>query len=298
MNATGAQQLVPPGHVNDPPEEVAAAGLAAIVGKLQGVKPFPEAAQRLLLLMWDPEHDTDRVVETIQADPTLTARVLRLINSGAFGLRRKCESVRRSVVLLGSHQVAQIAVAQLALAQFAGGGPSARRIADHCQAVASLCRLLARRRPRLRNVDVFTPGMLHDLGKLLMLQVDQGEYEELIATSPVEPDTTSLQEAAKFGYDHAVLAEHVMRQWKLPDHLCEVISLHHDFEAALRRSASVAESVAVLRFADHLSYVLPGTPHGDPEQIATLAELEEAQLLELDTHRLAQLWPSLFEALS
>jgi HD-like signal output (HDOD) protein len=139
--------------------------------------------------------------------------------------------------------------------------------------------------------------MLHDLGKLLLLQVDQGEYEELLRSVPVGADTASQQELARFGYDHAILAEHVMRQWRLPDHLCEVIRLHHDFDAASRVSPTVAESVAVLRFADHLSYVLPGDPHGDPEQIAILAEMPEAKALDLDARRLAQLWPSLFEAL-
>ena len=56
-----------------PPEQHAAAGLAAIVGKLQGLKPFPESAQRLLLVLWDPEHESSEVVKIIERDPTLTA---------------------------------------------------------------------------------------------------------------------------------------------------------------------------------------------------------------------------------
>ncbi len=282
---------------NGPPEDIAEAGLAAIVGKLQGLKPFPEAAQRLLLLVWDPEHDADAVVEIIQSDPSLTARVLRLINSGVFGLRHRCESVRRSVVLLGSEQVAQVAVAQLALDQFDGTGKLGKQISDHCRLVGNLCRKLGARRPRLRNVDVYTPGMLHDLGKLLLLQVDQGEYLDVVMSAPAEPDALHALERSRFGYDHAVLADRVMEQWKLPVLLREVIRLHHDWDTARAGTVGLRESVAVLRLADRLSYELIGDPVGDPEKLELIAASPEAQTLELDTHRLAQLWPQYFELL-
>lgn len=287
-----------PNHArgNDPPEDIAEAGLAAIVGKLQGLKAFPEAAQRLLFLIWDPDHRPEAVVEIIQSDPTLTARVLRLVNSGAFGLRHKCESVHRTVVLLGSEQVAQIAVAQLALDQFDGTGPVGRRICSHCRVVATLCRKLAARRPRLRNVDVFTPGMLHDLGKLLLLQVDQGEYLEMLEQAAPEPDALYAWERARFGYDHAVLADRVMQQWNLPLLLREVIALHHEWDLVQKGSVGLLESVAVLRLADALSYALVGDPVGEPEKLNALAQGPEAQQLDLDAYRLAQLWPALFQA--
>jgi HD-like signal output (HDOD) protein len=283
---------------NDPPEDLAGAGLAGIVGKLRGLEPFPEAAHRLLLLIWDPEHDSEKVVEIIQSDPSLTARVLRLINSGAFGLRRQCESVRRAVVLMGSQQVAQVAVAQLALDQFRSVGPLGRRICDHCQLVAKLCRTLAARRQRLRNVDLFTPGMLHDIGKLLMLQVDQGDYADMLTEASGEPDTLHALERSRFGYDHAVLAHHVMTQWRLPEQLRTVILLHHDPKGASAVSVTMAESVSVLRLADALSYALPGDPVGDGEKISAIAGSDEAKTLELDAYRLAQLWPVFFELLS
>ncbi len=282
----------------DPPEDLAEAELAAIVGKLQGLKPFPEAAKRLLLLIWDPDHDAEAVVGIIQSDPTLSARVLRLINSGVFGLRRKCESVRRSVVLLGSEQVAQIAVAQLALDQFDGTGPVGKQICEHCRLVGNLCRKLGSRRPRLRNVDVFTAGMLHDLGKLLSLQVDQGEYRELLESAPAEPDALHLLEREKFGYDHAVLADRIMEQWKLPVLLREVIALHHDWERAEQASVGLRESVAVLRVADQLSYAVSVDPLGEGELLERIATMPEAQVLELDVHRLAQLWPQYVELAS
>jgi HD-like signal output (HDOD) protein len=273
------------------PEQHAAAGLAAIVGKLQGLKPFPESAQRLLLVVWDPEHDSNEVVKIIERDPTLTAKVLRLVNSAAFGLKKVCESISRAVVLLGSRSVAEVAVAQIALSQFDDAGPTSRLIADHCQLVGQLCRKLASRRRLLRSIDVFTPGILHDLGKLLMLQVDQGEYEQLFLSTPLEPDVMHEVEHAHYGYDHAVLAEHVMVDWRLPDVLRDIIRAHHDPKTAASLSPALQEAVHVLRASDRLSYLLVKNVAPSPELLERLATLREFQALELDTERLAQLWP-------
>lgn len=288
---------IAPDLENAPPEDLAASGLAAIAGKLLGLAPFPEAAQRLMSLIWDPDHTSEAVVEVIQSDPTITARVLRLINSGAFGLPRSCESIHRAVVLLGSLQVAQIALAQLALEMFDDTGPLGRRISTHCRTVGLLCRRLAARRPGLRHVDVFTPGMLHDLGKLLMLQVDQGDYAELLREAPEDADVSHQLERARFGYDHAVLASHVMTQWNLPPRLREIIALHHDPEAAASRP-DLIESVAVLRMADRLSYALASDPFGETETLENVVACPEAELLELDAYRLVQLWPTLREAIA
>lgn len=274
-----------------PPDQYAAAGLAAIVGKLQGLKPFPESAQRLLLVVWDPEHDSAEVVKIIERDPTLTAKVLRLVNSSAFGLRKTCESISRAVMLLGSRNVAEVAVAQIALSQFDDAGPLSRVIADHCQLVGGLCRKLAARRRLLRNVDVFTPGMLHDLGKLLMLQVDQGDYEQLVASAPAEPDALHALERAQYGYDHAILADHVMTQWQLPSTLREVIRLHHDLDNVDPNLPAIREAVLVLRAADRLSYALLAHPDITPEVAQDLAATREFQALELDAERVTVLWP-------
>jgi HD-like signal output (HDOD) protein len=221
----------------------------------------------------------------------LTAKVLRLVNSGVFGLRRSCESISRAIVLLGSRQVAEIAVAQLALGQFDNTGELGRAIADHSQRVAGLCRKLAARRKQLRNVDVFTPGMLHDVGQLLMLQVDQGEYERLLRSVPAEADSLHELEMANFGYDHAVLAHHVMEQWRLPEMLRDVIRYHHDPAGIDPNNPTLREAVAVLRLANQISYVLLGDRNGERENLARLAATDEAALLELDATKLAQLWP-------
>jgi two-component system, cell cycle response regulator len=283
----------PDAPLSDVPAGAAGGGLAAIVGRLHGLKPFPDTAQRLLSAVCDPNHRGTQVVSIIETDPELTAKVLRLVNSGAFGLRHICESVERSIVLLGTRQVAELAAARLALDQFEGSGKLGKTIRSHSIAVAGLSRRLARRRPLLAGVDTFTPGILHDVGKLLQLQADQGQYAQLLSSAPHEASTFQLLERAHLGYDHAMLADYVMDGWHIPEFLRTVVALHHNQDATWNHSGQVVEAVAVLRLADHLDYALQKDPSGDCA--SEVAALDAAELVELAEADLRALWPELLD---
>jgi HD-like signal output (HDOD) protein len=283
----------PDAPMSDVPASASGVGLAAIVGRLHGLKTFPDTAQRLLSAVCNPNHRNAEVVSIIETDPELTAKVLRLVNSGAFGLRHNCESVERSIVLLGTRQVAELAAARLALDQFEGSGKFGKAIRSHSIAVAALSRRLARRRPLLSGVDTFTPGILHDVGKLLQLQADQGQYAQLLSSAPHGAETFHQLERAHLGYDHAMLAGYVMQGWHIPEFLRTVVELHHNQDATWNHSEQVVEAVAVLRLADHLDYALQIDLSGDcAGEIAALDAAELVQLAEVD---LRALWPELLD---
>lgn len=282
-----------PRIVSETPSSAVSTGLAALVAELHGLRPFPQTAQRLISTVCNPNHRAAEVIAIIETDPELTAKVLRLVNSGAFGVRHVCESIERGVVLLGTRQVAELAAARLAFEQFEAAGRLGMAVAAHSLSVAALSRRLARSRAALASVDVFTPGILHDVGKLLLLQVDQGEYSALLTKASETAETSHEPERILFGFDHAMLADYVMERWNLPEFLRTVVSLHHDQDASFGHGAQVVEAVAVLRLADHLDYALEVDPTGEcaPE----LALLDAAELLELSAEALRTLWPELRE---
>ena len=281
------------GFTSEPPNSAVSTGLAALVAELHGLRPFPQTAQRLISTVCDPNHRAAEVISIIETDPELTAKVLRLVNSGAFGVRHVCESIERGVVLLGTRQVAELAAARLALEQFEATGRLGMMVASHSLSVAALSRRLARGRAVLSGVDVFTPGILHDVGKLLLLQVDQGEYSALLGEASPQAETSQEQERVLFGFDHAMLADYVMERWNLPEFLRTVVSLHHDQDASFGHGAQVVEAVAVLRLADYLDYALGVDPAGDCA--AEMAALDAAELLELSEEALRALWPELLD---
>jgi putative nucleotidyltransferase with HDIG domain len=273
-------------------EDSAGRGVAALMGRLHGVKPFPAAARLLLQLAANPEHDRAELVRVVENDPGLAASVLRAINSSYFGLRKECTSIAHAVVLLGSRHIAEIASGLAVLYQFQGLGGEGKTVRDHSLVVATYCRRLAQIVPRLQRMDVFTCGLLHDLGKLLQLQVDDGPYAALLGKVGHRWEGLYAHERVAFGYDHAVLGAHVLRAWNLPPPLPRVVAWHHQPERAYAEDGLVGDLVALVRLADRLSYeVLLDAP--EEELVDALVGDPGAERLGLGRNHFAQAWSDL-----
>ncbi len=271
--------------------EVASSGLPALMAKLHGMKPFPAAARELMSIMARDDHDRAEVVKVIESDPGLATSVLRAINSAAYSLRRECTSVSHAVVLLGSRSIGELASGLAVLRQFSGLGPHGAAIRDHSLLVAAMCRRLAQLVPSLAKVDVFTCGLLHDIGKLFQLQVDQGSYDAMLNRVAGCFDSVHQLERELLGYDHAVLAAHVMSDWSIPDPLPKVVAWHHQPERAYYEGGVVGDLVAVVRLANRLAYEQL-MPDNEILRAAVAAE-GEAQHLGLTSAQLDEAWQDL-----
>jgi putative nucleotidyltransferase with HDIG domain len=232
-------------------EQAAARSLAATVSKAHGVRAFPQSAQRLLSLVGAPTFQVDEVTAAIESDGSLAARVLRVINSPAFGVRVRIRHIRVAVTLLGPRHLTEIATAAAVLDWFTDDSPAVPEIFRHSSSTAAIARHLATR-VGLSPEEMYTCGLLHDFGKLIMLQSDDDSYAELVASTMHQPDLIHVEERARFGYDHAVLGAHMFSEWKIPEPLPSVIALHHRPERAFRDGGQIGRMVAVLRWSERL----------------------------------------------
>ncbi|MCU0687629.1 MAG: HDOD domain-containing protein, partial [Polyangiaceae bacterium] len=89
----------------------AVASFASKVAKVQGARPFPQAAQALIRITSEPSFRLDDVVQVIESDPALTSQTLSQVNAASYARRTRCASVRQAVTLLGSHALRGIATA-------------------------------------------------------------------------------------------------------------------------------------------------------------------------------------------
>lgn len=290
------------GSPDDPAEAEAARSMALVVARVYGLRAFPGSVQRLLALTADPDFRLADVVRTLEGDASLASRVLRLVNSAAYSLRVRCTSISHAVTLLGARAIGEVAMATAVLDLFQEQmGPSAA-VREHSAVVAGLARFLAVRL-RVPPEDVFTAGLLHDIGKLLMLQVEDEEvpagYLELLVEAGNRRDTAHLLERERYGYDHAVLGGHVLRAWDIPEPVPTVVAWHHQPARAFAARGEAATLVSLVRLADRLSYDLGLEARGDgpldtdAARIADIARDESSAWLGLGPERLADLWPDL-----
>ena len=144
-------------HDDADAENRAAASLAAVGARIVGAKPFPVAARRLDELTRNPSTRIEQVVNVLESDPALSARLLRLVNSAGYGLKVRCTSVRHAAVLVGTRRLNQVATTAAILDLFDGTSTQAMELLEHAAVVGSLCRYLAVHQG-LPHDELFTCG--------------------------------------------------------------------------------------------------------------------------------------------
>ncbi len=274
-------------------ERAAAESLAAQASRILVLRPFPASAQKLLALTNDPDSSVKQMQQVIETDPSLAMRVLRMVNSAAFGLRARCTSVPHAIVLLGRRVLGELAIALSVLEMFkAGTGPHQLWLRQHSSAVAGIARQLAMVLA-LPAADLLTIGLLHDIGKMFELQLGDDDYPDLLDQAGGERDAVHLLERTHHGYDHAVLAAHVLKGWKIPEPVPTLVAWHHQASRAFKAGGDLARQTSLIRLADQLSYAFEETAGQDEEMYGRIAEDEAATYLGLSASKLIEIWTEL-----
>jgi HD-like signal output (HDOD) protein len=276
-------------------DEAAAASLAARLAELEGLRPFPAVVQRVMEYVRRPDFDGRRLQLMIEEDPALTAKVLRVANSAAFAGSQSVASIRDAAVRLGARAISDMAASIAAMAMFQDVKGQGKTVRDHMVATAMVMRVLSSRNESAAPAAYIT-GLLHDLGKLLLLQTEDATYEELLSKSST-PDETHLRERELLGFDHAVLGGHVLKQWGLPDPLPRIVAWHHQPNRADEEGGEVGVTVALLRVADQLEPMLRRVePPPGAAKLKRLCDSPDFTRAGLGVRQLEGMWRELEDA--
>jgi HD-like signal output (HDOD) protein len=216
---------------------------------LQSVPLPPRAVQELLRLSHEADVDMQRIVDTITSDEALTARVIRVVNSALFGLKRRVTSVQQATVLLGKGAITQIAVGVAALhmeTSIPSDLPLSRQsFWRHSMGTAFLARELGRTTPDVDAEEAFTAGLLHDIGKLVLMGYLGPEYSHVLEQAANDQQPLHQVEREMLGVDHDDIGRELCNRWKLSDSFQSALSVHADGEASgLKRIVQTANAAA------------------------------------------------------
>jgi len=191
---------------------------------------MPQAGVKLMGLLKKKDVPIADIERIARQDPGLTANVLKLANSAYFGIPSKIGSLKQAIILLGTRRFYQIAFAACMSDTIdnavEGYDMPPGNLWRHSIAVSKTAEALTKYLKITKEIDFFTPALLHDMGKLVLGIFVKEEYQaiEKISARGVPP---VMAENMILGIDHAEVGAQILASWSLPIGIVDAVRWHH-----------------------------------------------------------------------
>ena len=231
---------------------------------------LPEVAGVVMSLTSDPDADIRQLTEVINRDQAMAGHLLRLSNSPLYAGQVAIVSLQQAISRLGLKKLGEIALlitCENRVFKVDGFEKEVRALFRHSIAAASFAQEIARSR-RGNVEEAFLGGLLHDIGRPLLLQeiVDFKKNKHM-----------SLEDAAVYelaAEHHAEAGARLAESWKLSPRIIETIRYHHNPLEATRAK----DTAMIVAFADELSHLAVGPRPIDEEEVRNHPMIEPLNL--------------------
>jgi putative nucleotidyltransferase with HDIG domain len=205
--------------------------LRRVTERIIGLSALPTIVTQLIALVGDPRSSARQVARLISTDQALTAKILRVANSAFYGFPRKIATVQLAIVVLGFNAVKNLALSVTVLKRFSGGTDhrlfDRQRFWEHAIGCGVAARMLAKRFGG-RDGEAFVAGILHDIGKLILIEYAHDEFTDALELAEQEDIPIGQAEEEVLGVTHAEVGGWLAERWNLPEPLAHSISAHHN----------------------------------------------------------------------
>lgn len=262
----------------------------SIERSLKELAPLPHAVMKVVHETNKSEPSAANVESYISSDQALTSKLLRVVNSAYYGMSGQVTSVGQAIVILGLHQVRNLALSVASVGVFEADSPrrqdALRRFWMHAFGTATAAQFLAKKqRFDQRGIElVFVGGLLHDIGRLFLYCNFTDAFETVIEKAYREDAALEITEQKMLGMTHADVGYQMALAWRLPDSIGRLIGEHEgpfdDKSSPLVIAIHVADCLNKQRYFD------PSKPLKciqDPSAFEW-AKLSEQELEELQMH--------------
>ncbi len=213
-----------------------------------------------------------QIAEIIRRDPSLTARLLRMVNSVYFGLTAKVNNIEEAVFYLGLRQIKELSMAtpiieEMSALQSPGPQLKWKELWQHSIGTAIMTRELLVTTSLMIDDDTdYIVGLLHNIGKVVMAYAFPEHFQMIVATPGATTQDICALERSLIGWDHAQIGSHYLQRHQLAPEITQAVLFHN----APQDAPAGALLSAAVQIADHLVRYA-GIP-GGLEKIDPVAE--------------------------
>jgi putative nucleotidyltransferase with HDIG domain len=198
-----------------------------IVSEINELPQFPDNIVFLQKLINDPDSEISDIARQISTDPSLTADLLKLVNSAQFMLPKRVDNIVEAVKLVGLRGLKTLLYSygtQKILSQ------DQKWLWDHSYRTAFYAYSLARSFKKKKELldDAYVGGILHDMGKIIFAHVHPHLLDRISNFCAEREINRDLFEDLSAGLNHAEIGGRIAEKWNFPSSLVEAIRYHHE----------------------------------------------------------------------
>ena len=239
---------------------------------------LPEIYIKLSEILEDEHSDAYEIGEAVQSDPSLTARILKLVNSAFYSLPNQITTISQAVSLLGRQQLKEMLLSTVLAGVFNDRNIDSSfmwAFWHHSVKTAIIARHLAMQNARILDHDTFfTAGLLHDIGRLIIAEIAPQALAEV--SERVGPRDLRILgiEADILGVSHVDVGAALMKKWSMPERLTQCLIKHHDIE----HMGPHAVDTSIVYLANQLSHLeLPEDEEAMQEILSEVPNWEQSK---------------------
>jgi putative nucleotidyltransferase with HDIG domain len=254
-----------------------------LINKNEPLASLPSTFYKLREVVTDPDCDFDDIAEIISVDPSLTLRLLKIVNSAFYGFRGEIETISHALAVVGTGQLMQLVLATTVVEQFKG---IPKDLVDmnyfwrHSVACGLSARAIHQARGEHDGESIFVAGLLHDIGRLVMCLKVPDQLKVVLDFAGKSGDRWYKAEAKYFGFDHGGVGGALLRAWNLPKKLQEAVA-HHHFPSS---ADNFPQEAAIVHLADRISHQIISDPDRNTEEHSYEKGAWDAVQLSEDSH--------------
>lgn len=270
-------------------------GIYETLEKIKDLPTLPSVYFKVDKLLKDKEASIDNVARIIEIDVAMSSSILRLVNSAFYGMHSKSNSIPHAVMILGfkavKNAIVSVAIFDTLSVKDRYQNFDIAEFWRHSVSVAVLSKQLAEKTRLVAPDDAFMAGLLHDIGKIIMLKYFKEDFGKVWQTMQETRCSFADAEMEVASIDHIQIGAYLARKWQLPDHIIEAIACHHYYLTSTQ-STGLIECVMMANalsnnayqinaddyvFEDHIEKVIkPLIAHNESWLPQAIAEIETA----------------------
>ncbi len=207
-----------------------------VVKKIKSLPTLPQVFYKIVETIELPDSSAEDVKKTIQNDPPISAKVLKVANSALYGYTKEITDISQAIVVLGFDMVKSIALSVSVFSSFPKINTATKFDREgfwiHSIATAEAAMLLADKINGIKKDHAFLIGLIHDIGKIVLDYYFSPEYRRVIAKVNEGNCFIKDAEAVVLNFNHSLIGEWLGEQWNFPESILTGIAYHHKVNLA------------------------------------------------------------------